>query len=526
MSAPRVALLALAAAGCLADAGAFHCAGDQACDTGHCIAGACAAVDVGCPSGFRWDDSAGGLAGECAILPDLLIADQAVDPNCGNGVIDPGEKCDPGKGSPEPCPTAADCDDGEPCTDDFIANGGCQALCAHNYLKDGTACPLPDGGTPGVCEKHACCTGCWDGTTCASGTAGAVCGTGGKTCTDCITQGTVDGGVRECTVSSCQMDGTCAHAAVTDGTPCSMGAGECHGFVCCTGCVDGNGACAAGDQPGACGSGGLPCKDCGVNACAMHRCQGCAQQCLNRNCGADGCGGSCGTCPNNKICDGTGKCVCVGKSEADDVVCADGIDNDCNNMTDCADAGCAGMRCSNQGGRFCVAGSCKAACRIGGAVYVQGTPNPMNPCQVCDPNASDGDWTPRDGVACQGGTCRAGACCTGCWDGAQCRIPSVSFCGAAGADCVDCNDNNACHTPSCIGGACKIASKADGTPCGPSLCVNDMSCNCQGLFSNGNCTAVGTCQGGSCDETKLVPVTCCIKLEKCVAGNNGPYCTL
>jgi len=32
--------------------------------------------------------------------------------------------------------------------------------------------------------------------------------------------------------------------------------------------------------------------------------------CSGRECGSDGCGGSCGTCPAHSSCDGTGQCVC------------------------------------------------------------------------------------------------------------------------------------------------------------------------------------------------------------------------
>jgi hypothetical protein len=34
--------------------------------------------------------------------------------------------------------------------------------------------------------------------------------------------------------------------------------------------------------------------------------------CLGQQCGDDGCGNTCGTCPNGYVCDGTGLCQCVG----------------------------------------------------------------------------------------------------------------------------------------------------------------------------------------------------------------------
>ncbi len=65
----------------------------------------------------------------------------------------------------------------------------------------------------------------------------------------------------------------------------------------------------------------------------------------------------------------------------------------------------------------------------------------------------------NDGDSCsQGatpGTCRAGACCTGCWDGATCRSgQSIADCGAGGEDCATCNDGLSCTQDMCNMGAC------------------------------------------------------------------------
>ena len=62
-----LALVTVAAAGMEAgcvDAGAFACASDASCMAGRaCIAGRCALADDGCPSRYRWDDTAGDRAG-------------------------------------------------------------------------------------------------------------------------------------------------------------------------------------------------------------------------------------------------------------------------------------------------------------------------------------------------------------------------------------------------------------------------------------------------------------------------------
>lgn len=52
---------------------------------------------------------------------------------CGNGQLEGGERCDPAiaVGKPGACPTAADCDDGDPCTRDRVDGTGCQQRCVH-----------------------------------------------------------------------------------------------------------------------------------------------------------------------------------------------------------------------------------------------------------------------------------------------------------------------------------------------------------------------------------------------------------
>src|SRR5438132_7405002 len=48
---------------------------------------------------------------------------------CGNGVLEPGEKCDTSipQGQNGACPHVAACDDHNPCTADTVANTTCQA---------------------------------------------------------------------------------------------------------------------------------------------------------------------------------------------------------------------------------------------------------------------------------------------------------------------------------------------------------------------------------------------------------------
>jgi hypothetical protein len=216
-----------------------------------------------------------------------------------------------------------------------------------------------------------------------------------------------------------------------------------------------------------------------------------------------------------------GSCACNNTVENTDLLCSNGIDDNCNTFTDCADNGCNGKQCSNNGGHYCINQKCSQACRIGGVVYAQGAANPMNSCQVCDATKTDGDWTKLDGVACSKGTCHAGACCTGCWDGAACHGASASFCGAMGGACVDCNNGNPCQVPSCAAGACMLTNVADGT-----VCAAPNACGTGGMCANGcsNCTLAPSCMGGMCNGAPVQKM-CCPLLYGCSPdGMGGTYC--
>jgi hypothetical protein len=47
----------------------------------------------------------------------------------------------------------------------------------------------------------------------------------------------------------------------------------------------------------------------GVSIQSLGVCPPCVPDCTGRQCGDDGCGGSCGTCPEGSICDGAGQCI-------------------------------------------------------------------------------------------------------------------------------------------------------------------------------------------------------------------------
>lgn len=98
---------------------------------------------------------------------------------------------------------------------------------------------------------------------------------------------------------------------------------------------------------------------------------------------------------------------------------------------------------------------------------------------VCAPSAG--------GESCGAGAglCRAGACCSGCWDGVACEVGDMAAaCGAGGAACAICSG----ATPVCGAGACaagrSIATLALGNECACAI-ADDGALFCWGANLSG-----------------------------------------
>ena len=136
-----------------------------------------------------------------------------------------------------------------------------------------------------------------------------------------------------------------------EGHACSEGGstGVCRSGACCTGCVDGTGACVAGDSDAACGQGGFSCRRCGP-------CE---------RCGADGryepradstpCtvdGGTSGKCLSGTCCTG-----CLLRRDGGAAMC---IPPGAQSYDAC---GLGGSACSACGGLdLCCHGVCQGSC--------------------------------------------------------------------------------------------------------------------------------------------------------------------
>jgi hypothetical protein len=162
-----------------------------------------------------------------------------VQPNCGNGSIDPGETCDTAiaAGHAGACPPA-DCDDGVACTKDDGAGSGCTRTCTHSPI---TALHPQDG----CCPADPDCS-----LTCGNGVVDP-----GETCDTAIPAATPGA----CPTSqACKAEGPCVVAQLVSAETCSA--------ICLrtaiTATVAGDGCCPAGassaldpDCLSACGDG-------------------------------------------------------------------------------------------------------------------------------------------------------------------------------------------------------------------------------------------------------------------------------
>lgn len=146
------------------------------------------------------------------------------------------------------------------------------------------------------------------------------------------------------------------------------------------------------------------------------------------------------------------------------------VDDDCDSMTDEG----AGASCvlSETMVAACTAGACvPTACNSGfgncDADDANGCEQDTdssdahcgmcgNVCGECE-TCSGGSCVPAtDGGSCMAGSgqCRAGACCTGCWDGSTCQPGTVrTACGGGGGLCESCP----CASDTCTAAACAPA---------------------------------------------------------------------
>lgn len=413
---------------------------------------------------------------------------------------------------------------------------------------------------PADCKTE--CKPACDGKQCGANGCGGVCGVCGeaKACTDagkCVAVATTCGD-GECepgeTPTNCSKDckATCApnctgkNCGEIDGCgglcsgPCPEG-GACSAEKnCIGGSKCGNGTCDAGENSANCS------KDCKPD---------CTPACGGKQCGPNGCGGSCGLCGSGKACTDEGQCVALGP------VCGNGFcetgETNASCPADCkpAAAVCGNGMCENGESNA----SCPADCKPAGAVCGNGF------CETGESNAScPADCKPA-GAVCGNGMCENGESAATC--PADCKTTGGSCVGKCGGQstgcyCDDlCSNNNDCcadYQAVCKGSTCTpkcVANAVCGAPdgCGgkcTGTCTAGLVCNaskvcapstakcgngiCETGETSTNCaadckTAGGSCSGmcgkqsGSCycDSGCKQSNDCCADYDKFCGGTSS-----
>ncbi len=177
-------------------------------------------------------------------------------------------------------------------------------------------------------ECAACqCTPMCDGKVCGDDGCGGSCGA----CldgTECANGACVAGGPKNCDEAH-GLPGCCHNGDVFwfEGGNLQGGVGSCGDEDCGFDTTNGFYACGfSGADP----SGTYPLDCFGTNP-APETCPTCS--CDGKQCGNDGCGGSCGTCPDGVICSTTGQCLPAGT-----LVCA--IPDGCTDSDPCSCVSC------------------------------------------------------------------------------------------------------------------------------------------------------------------------------------------
>ena len=238
---------------------------------------------------------------------------------------------------------------------------------------------------------------------------------------------------------------------------------------------------------------------------------GCAPECGAKECGGDGCGGSCGQCPDQHICDpDTGTCI-YSKD------CGNGS---CDGGEDCLSCP---LDCKCGGGQECDEGQCIECPEYCGKYGKQcgefqgcgcGTCGQQTTCIdgqcVCEPDC-EGKECGQDGCGGSCGSCPPGQTCSGseCVEGPctnecnfagekECAEGGYRECGAGFDDdeCLEWSGVTAClagHV--CEGGECVCVPECAGKECGDDGC----GASCGSCEDGATCVGV-TCVFSECDD--------------------------
>ncbi|MFZ4579909.1 MAG: hypothetical protein ACOYOB_16085 [Myxococcota bacterium] len=440
---------------------------DPDCDDTTSIVAGCASLEVcdgsgkcvsGVPAGWSC------LASQYAALDACDCGCGAYDPDCAYGSL-PVAGCTTG----ESCSKTGSCEVCQPeCTDKKCGDDGCGGTCGgcdgDSVCSQG-ACVDPCSPEPIACQNNTCGdNGC--GGSCGSCAKGSECVEG--SCKAVVTPPKPDSCQGSCgslAPSGC----SCALGCQKSDTCCSDYAEFCACKPDCNGKQCGDDGCG-----GTCGTckGDKPwCDD--KQLCSAT----CVKACDGKSCGDDGCGGQCGKCEAGSSCASTSQCV------ADEWQCplyyyADGQACDCGCGApdpDCKDAKLLVFGCPTTATACDAAGLCKVT--------------------FCSKNAdcAANQWCL--------GTYAAGG---GAFKGV-CGVPE----GNAKAPGVFCAAGSECASGVCLQGLCRSHCTADTDCPGSERCIGlpvslptstktaGYTSVCASLTGSGkSCQAQATCEAG------------------------------
>lgn len=232
----------------------------------------------------------------------------------------------------------------------------------------------------------------------------------------------------------------------------------------------------------------------------------CVPACGTRVCGDDGCGGTCGTCPNNQLCTPDGTCVAPPT---------------CNpNCTDklCGDDGCGGTcgGCGDPKAPICFESKCVAGCVpdcIGKECGEDGCGGTCGACQGEDQCSKIGHCVPK-----------AWTCAPEQFEGADgCHCG----CGAKDLDCdllgqakLGCGPGEVCD------GSGKCTAKVPkGWKCPDFFYDDGLLCHCNCGLLDPDCNnpnnLIADCSAGGCDKAAGVCGACKPICAGNVCGDDG-----
>jgi hypothetical protein len=196
-------------------------------------------------------------------------------------------------------------------------------------------------------------------------------------------------------------------------------------------------------------------------------------------------------CLVDETCNGAGACQ--------------GATNTCDDMLTCTIDSCdeAGNACTHEVG---------SGCLVDGACHATGDRNPDAPCEACNPDANNGDWS----TLTMGETCGDPSCAAG-------EITPAPTCNASG-ECTPSEEKE-----DCMGFVC-----ADSVSCVHECtedddCLEEFRCDdnaCVPDFPPGeHCMRDAECSTGHCVDEVCCNAACGETCESCILEGSVGTCT-